>query len=204
MPLANIFKSHFRQKNPTKKEVKKAVSKVSNFNLADSGIGSIAVKIPAPQIAGVASKNENLAASLDEIPNIIPIVIVIPEREIPGKIAKACDIPIKKLFLRLKVDSDLYILFDDRRISPVIIKHTETIFVDSNKDKIIDLPPKPNKIDGMVAISKKNTNFLFFEKIKSDKTLKMSFLYIVITLIKVPKCVATSIKFPGGFISNIS
>ena len=204
MPLANIFKSHFRQKNPTKKEVKKAVSKVSNFNLADSGIGSIAVKIPAPQITGIASKNENLAASLDEIPNIIPIVIVIPEREIPGKIAKACDIPIKKLFLRLKVDSDLYILFDDRRISPVIIKHTETIFVDSNKDKIIDLPPKPNKIDGMVAISKKNTNFLFFEKIKSDKTLKMSFLYIVITLIKVPKCVATSIKFPGGFISNIS
>ena len=204
MPLANIFKSHFRQKNPTKKEVKKAVSKVSNFNLADSGIGSIAVKIPAPQIAGIANKNENLAASLDEIPNIIPIVIVIPEREIPGKIAKACDIPIKKLFFRLKVDSDLYILFDDRRISPVIIKHTETIFVDSNKDKIIDLPPKPNKIDGMVAISKKNTNFLFFEKIKSDKTLKMSFLYIVITLIKVPKCVATSIKFPGGFISNIS
>ena len=204
MPLANIFKSHFRQKNPTKKEVKKAASKVSNFNLADSGIGSIAVKIPAPQIAGIANKNENLAASLDEIPNIIPIVIVIPEREIPGKIAKACDIPIKKLFLRLKVDSDLYILFDDRRISPVIIKHTETIFVDSNKDKIIDLPPKPNKIDGMVAISKKNTNFLFFEKIKSDKTLKMSFLYIVITLIKVPKCVATSIKFPGGFISNIS
>lgn len=204
MPLANIFKSHFRQKNPTKKEVKKAVSKVSNFNLADSGIGSIAVKIPAPQIAGIANKNENLAASLDEIPNIIPIVIVIPEREIPGKIAKACDIPIKKLFLRLKVDSDLYILFDDRRISPVIIKHTETIFVDSNKDKIIDLPPKPNKIDGMVAISKKKINFLFFEKIKSDKTLKMSFLYIVITLIKVPKCVATSIKFPGGFISNIS
>jgi len=204
LPLANIFKSHFRQKNPTKKEVKKAMSKVSNFNLADSGIGSIAVKIPAPQIAGIANKNENLAASLDEIPNIIPIVIVIPEREIPGKIAKACDIPIKKLFLRLKVDSDLYILFDDRRISPVIIKHTETIFVDSNKDKIIDLPPKPNKIDGMVAISKKNTNFLFFEKIKSDKTLKMSFLYIVITLIKVPKCVATSIKFPGGFISNIS
>ena len=180
------------------------MSKVSNFNLADSGIGSIAVKIPAPQIAGIANKNENLAASLDEIPNIIPIVIVIPEREIPGKIAKACDIPIKKLFFRLKVDSDLYILFDDRRISPVIIKHTETIFVDSNKDKIIDLPPKPNKIDGMVAISKKNTNFLFFEKIKSDKTLKMSFLYIVITLIKVPKCVATSIKFPGGFISNIS
>jgi len=204
LPLANIFKSHFRQNNPTKKEVKKAVSKVSNFNLADSGIGSIAVKIPAPQIAGIANKNENLAASLDEIPNIIPIVIVIPEREIPGKIAKACDIPIKKLFLRLKVDSDLYILFDDRRISPVIIKHTETIFIDSNKDKIIDLPPKPNKIDGMVAISKKNTNFLFFEKIKSDKTLKMSFLYIVITLIKVPKCVATSIKFPGGFISNIS
>ena len=59
MPLANIFKSHFRQKNPTKKEVKKAVSKVSNFNLADSGIGSIAVKIPAPQIAGIANKNEN-------------------------------------------------------------------------------------------------------------------------------------------------
>ena len=204
MPLANIFKSHFSQKNPTKKEVKKAVSKVSNFNLADSGIGSIAVKIPAPQIAGIANKNENLAASLDEIPNIIPIVIVIPEREIPGKIAKACDIPIKKLFLRLKVDSDLYILFDDRRISPVIIKHTETIFIDSNKDKIIDLPPKPNKIDGMVAISKKKTNFLFFKKIKSDKTLKMSFLYIVITLIKVPKCVATSIKFPGGFMSNIS
>ena len=50
---------------------------------------SIRVKIPAPVIAGIASKNENFAASFPDIPNANPMMIVIPDRDIPGMIAIA-------------------------------------------------------------------------------------------------------------------
>ena len=152
-----------RHTSPTRKDVKKDDNKTSNLNWVDSDIGSIAVRIPAPEIAGIANKNENLAASLGGIPNIIPVVIVIPDLEIPGIIANACDKPIKKLLLKLNVEFDLLILIDNRRTNPVIIKQTETSLVDSNKVKIIDLPPRPNITDGIVPIIKKKTNFLFFE-----------------------------------------
>ena len=50
---------------------------------------SVKVKIPAPEITGIASKNENLAAISGFNPNISPQEIVIPLLEIPGMIANA-------------------------------------------------------------------------------------------------------------------
>ena len=42
---------------------------------------------------------------------------------------------------------------------------------------------RTNKIDGMVEIRKKHTNIIFFEKIKSYKTIKKSFIYILIIIL---------------------
>ena len=48
----------------------------------------------ANEIAGMPRRNEYLAASLLFHPDNRAIEIVDPERETPGKIAKACAIPI--------------------------------------------------------------------------------------------------------------
>ena len=51
----------------------------------------------APKMMGVDSKNENLAAPSLVRPISSPVVIVIPERETPGRIASACEIPMNRL-----------------------------------------------------------------------------------------------------------
>ena len=51
----------------------------------------------APKMMGVDSKNENLAAPSLFIPVSSPVVIVIPERETPGTMARTWDIPINRL-----------------------------------------------------------------------------------------------------------
>ena len=53
--------------------------------------------IAARVIDGMPKKKENLAASLLFQPDIKAVEIVTPDLETPGKIAKACEIPIKKL-----------------------------------------------------------------------------------------------------------
>ena len=53
-------------------------------------------KIDDKNIAGRPRRKENLTESSFSQPNNKEIVIVIPERETPGKIAKAWPIPIKK------------------------------------------------------------------------------------------------------------
>ena len=51
----------------------------------------------APKMIGVDSRNENLAAPSLLSPIRSPVVIVTPERETPGMIAKAWDIPMHRL-----------------------------------------------------------------------------------------------------------
>ena len=51
----------------------------------------------APQMIGVDSKNENLAAPSLVRPFRSPVVIVIPERETPGIIARTWDMPMNRL-----------------------------------------------------------------------------------------------------------
>ena len=51
----------------------------------------------APKMIGVDSRNENRAAPALVNPMNIPVVIVIPEREPPGTMARTWDIPISRL-----------------------------------------------------------------------------------------------------------
>lgn len=85
---------------------------------------SFSLSNPAPKTIGVERRNENLAASSLERPENNPVVIVIPERDTPGIIAKACDKPIKKLLLK-SISSTftllLYFLFAMYNIIPIII-----------------------------------------------------------------------------------
>ena len=52
----------------------------------------------AKEIEGIPRRNENLAASFLLHPDKRAIEIVAPERDTPGIIAKACAIPMYKLF----------------------------------------------------------------------------------------------------------
>jgi hypothetical protein len=55
----------------------------------------------APKMMGVDNKNENLAAPSLVVPISNPVVIVMPERETPGMIASAWDIPMSILVLKV-------------------------------------------------------------------------------------------------------
>jgi hypothetical protein len=52
--------------------------------------------MPPPAMAGTARRNENLAASMPLRPRPKPAVIVIPDREMPGKRAVACAAPTSR------------------------------------------------------------------------------------------------------------
>ena len=68
--------------------------KLNEENSLKEVINSI---IAAREIAGIPKRKENFAASPLLQPDIKAVEIVIPDLETPGKIAKACETPIKKL-----------------------------------------------------------------------------------------------------------
>ena len=108
----------------------------------------------APKIAGMNNKNENLAACLGFILFINPVDIVNPERDIPGRIAKACEIPIKAVFFRFK---DLFFFigyFDRNKNTEVIINEIPTVKLLLNIDFIWEFKKNPANAIGIEAIIK--------------------------------------------------
>ena len=87
---------------------------------------SIAVRSPAPAMAGIASKNENLAASSEDNPIINPAQIVAPERDIPGMMANAWAKPMQNPFTKVKSDFLFKNHFEKTSIIPVIINASAT------------------------------------------------------------------------------
>ena len=79
----------------------------------------------ANEIAGIPRRNENLAASFLFHPDKRAIEIVAPERDTPGKIAKAWARPIYKLFRYLWLSKLINLLVE---IS------AKSIIIDMNKD----------------------------------------------------------------------
>src|SRR4030042_441754 len=63
----------------------------------ESEITPGSLNMAAPKMMGVDSKNENLAAPSLVSPISSPVVIVIPERETPGMVAGAWEIPMNIL-----------------------------------------------------------------------------------------------------------
>ena len=74
----------------------------------------IALKIStnaANEIAGIPRKNEYFAASTLFHPIKSAVVIVIPDLETPGTIAKDWDKPIRKLLINLWFTNDIFLFF---------------------------------------------------------------------------------------------
>jgi hypothetical protein len=63
----------------------------------------------APKMMGVDNKNENLAAPSLVTPASNPVVMVMPERETPGIIASAWDIPMSMLVLKVKSFNSIFL-----------------------------------------------------------------------------------------------
>ena len=94
------------------------------------------VKIVAPKIAGIANIKENFAASLLETPSRSANEIVMPERDMPGIIAKAWDMPIKNPLARLNFLFEWYLIPEMYKIHPVKIRAIATLLTES-KSRII-------------------------------------------------------------------
>ena len=76
----------------------RATIRGKNPNEEDSLKEDMNSTIAARDIAGIPNRKENLAASPLSQPEIRAVERVIPDLETPGKIAKAWDKPIKRLF----------------------------------------------------------------------------------------------------------
>ena len=104
--MINIFnpfeEKYFNKKSIANKEDKNALirptirgKKPNKNNSLKEEINSTSA---AREIAGIPKRNENFAASPLSQPDIKAVEIVTPDLDTPGKMANACEKPIKKLF----------------------------------------------------------------------------------------------------------
>ena len=82
------------ERKPTAAE---AITPVIKAALISPGVMSFNLKTPAPTMMGVESKKENLAAASRVRPRARPAVMVTPERDTPGMMAKAWERPMSRL-----------------------------------------------------------------------------------------------------------
>jgi len=92
---------YFNKKSIANNEEKKVVVRPAingkKLNVENSLKEVMNSTIAAIEIAGMPNRKENFAASALCQPDNKAVEIVMPDRETPGKIAKACETPIKKL-----------------------------------------------------------------------------------------------------------
>ena len=120
------------------------------------------VRMFAPNIIGIDIKNENLRAVFSFKPRSRPVEMVVPEREIPGRIDNTCAVPIRKAFLEFNLVFCLVIgRLAITSTKPVIAKPMATIVRFENIDSKTSLKRKPIIAAGIVAIIKNIPNFPF-------------------------------------------
>ena len=83
--------------NPVKKAAKKPRVSGPKFIASEKIFPSTRSFPTFPNIKGTTIKNENFAEDVLSSPKITDVAIVAPDLEIPGKIAIAWAIPIRKL-----------------------------------------------------------------------------------------------------------
>ncbi len=117
--------------------------------------------IAAPKMIGVDNKNENLAAPSLVTPINNPAVIVIPERETPGIIASAWDIPmnilVPKVILFISVFLALLRSAQYRRM-PININITAIRIGDLNMVSAFFSKRNPPIAPGTLAATKYQNN----------------------------------------------
>lgn len=124
-----------------------------------SGVVWISYNV-APNIAGIANKNENLADSLLLRPNNIPVEIVEPDLDIPGMIARACEIPIVSDFKVLFLFNSVFFLcvgycdlnFVENKITPVINNAIDTMNMSEKSFTNMSWRKYPAKAVGIEAM----------------------------------------------------
>ena len=139
----------------------------------------------ANKIAGIPRRKEYLAASFLFHPDIRAIDMVDPERDTPGKIAKAWAIPIYKLFLNLwlfklinlLVEISAKSIINDINIETKAIERFERKNESENPGKKSFIIP-PKKTIGIVPIKIDLNNLL-------DKNECLSFLEFVFPKLKI-------------------
>ena len=97
------------------------------------------------------SRNENFAVCSFFTPWNIPVEIVIPERETPGKSAKICINPIIKEFFKFIFLVDIFGSLVRSRIRPVKIKVMPITRYEEKDDPIVELKKYPKVAAGIVA-----------------------------------------------------
>ena len=90
-----------------------------------------------PSITGTTIKKENLAAISLSIPRKIDVPIVDPLLDIPGRIAKACDIPIITELIKLIFFFLSLTLSEKNNIIAVIISMNPTSVKLPSKSELI-------------------------------------------------------------------
>ena len=166
------------------------------------------------EIAGIPRRNEYLAASFLFHPNKRAIEIVAPERDTPGKIAKAWAIPIYRLFLYLwlfklidfSADISAKSIIKDINIETIAIDKFERKNESENSGTNSFISP-PIKIIGIVPIKidlynllNDNEYFSFTEFVFLKlKILFLKYQNIAKTL---PICMIADNEEPGSFIPN--
>ena len=168
----------------------------------------------ANEIAGIPRRNEYLAASFLFHPDKRAIEIVAPERDTPGKIAKAWAIPIYRLFwylwlfklIDLSADISAKSIIKDINIETRAIEIFERKNESENSETNSFISP-PIKIIGIVPIKidlynllNDNEYFSFTEFI----FLKLQILFLKYQNIAntLPICIIADKEEPGSLIPN--
>ena len=168
----------------------------------------------ANEIAGIPSRNEYLAASFLVHPDNRAIEIVDPERDTPGKIAKAWAIPMYKLFLYLWLFKLINLLVEISAKSIIIDINIDTIAIERFERKnesenpgtnSFIIPPiktigiVPIKIDLFNLLNRNEyLGFLEFVILKLE-ILFLKYQNIAKTL---PICIIAETEEPGSSIPN--
>ena len=172
--MINIFKQfeekYFNKKsianNEDKKVVVRPTIKGKKLNEENSLKELKNSTIAEREIAGMPKRKENFAASPLLQPDNKAVEIVIPDLETPGKIAKACETPIKKLSEELWFNKFLEPFFEPSATSMKIAIRKETIAIDkferrklSKKYGTNNFMAQPRKQIGIVPIKIDLNNF---------------------------------------------
>ena len=189
---------HLHANNPVKKAATKPRVNGPKFIASEKIFPSIRSFATFPKIKGTTIKNENFADDVLSNPKITDVAIVAPDLEIPGKIAIAWAIPIRKLCRSTNfIISWLCSICKKRRIPVIIsIKPTKTNWP---SNRMFNNVIKKNTYNPAGIIE----TIIFNEKLFSsddffEKTpliiLIMSFRKIKMVLNAVAKCNTTVIQ----------
>ena len=128
-----MFMNKYIENNPIRKVRTKGIIKFAEKEISEK------FRITAPNIAGIERRKENLIAFCLLNPKSIPVLVVEPERDIPGIKASAWESPIMNVFFKVGCLFVLGFREAVNKNNPVIMKPIDIKNRFENKDSIVSL-----------------------------------------------------------------